>query len=62
MNVLANNLAMMHDVPTKHNLRSILLSHFIDRFSKDHLTKSIGISRVYRILKKNVDLFIHDGA
>jgi hypothetical protein len=55
-------LAIMHDVPTEHNLRSILLFHFIDRFSKEYLTKSIGISRVYRILKKNVDLFIHDGA
>ena len=62
MNVLAKNLAIMHDVPTEHNLRSILLFHFIDRFSKEYLTKSIGISRVYRILKKNVDLFIHDGA
>jgi hypothetical protein len=57
MNVLAKNLAMMHEVPTKHNLRSILLSHFIDRFSKAHSSKSIGISRVYCILKKNVDLF-----
>eukprot|EP00978_Attheya_sp_CCMP212_P023430 scaffold71742_cov40-Attheya_sp.AAC.2 len=62
MKVLAKNLAIMHEVPTKHNLRNILLSHFINRFSKDHLTKSIGISRVYRILKKNVDFFIHDGA
>jgi hypothetical protein len=59
MNVLAKSLAIMHEDPTKCQLRKSLLTHFIFRFARDHLTESIGISRVYRILKKNVDLFHH---
>jgi len=57
MNVLAKSLAIMNDDSTKHKLRKQLLSHFICRFSRVHTSESVGISRVYRILKKNVDLF-----
>lgn len=57
MKVLAVNLSTMVDDHTKKNLRNKYLSQFIFRFSNVYVSEAIGVSRVYRILKKNVDLF-----
>jgi hypothetical protein len=61
MKVLAKNLSNMgeDDDPRTNIMRNNYMAHLISRFSKVHLTKAIGVSRVYRILKQNVDLFHH---